>query len=60
MLARYDGDDKQTLNEKVILLKARSLADSGQSQSALFMMEGLDNTDDVLRLRVDTAWDAGD
>jgi tetratricopeptide (TPR) repeat protein len=60
MLMRYDDADKSMLNQKVILLKARSLADSGQSQSALFMTEGLDDTDDVLRLRVDTAWDAGD
>jgi len=60
MLRPYKGDDKSILNQKTILLKARSLADSGQSQQALFMTEGLDDTDDVLRLRVDTAWDAGD
>ena len=60
MLMRYKGEDKPALNQKTILLKARSLADSGQSQQALFMTEGLDDTDDVLRLRVDTAWNAGD
>lgn len=60
MMMPYDGDNKDDLYEKIVLLKARALSDMGQADDALFMTEGLPNTDDVLRLRVDTAWRAGD
>lgn len=59
MIADYRGDNKNDLNEKIVLLKARALSDSGDVDDALFIMDALPDTDDVLRLRVDTAWRAG-
>lgn len=59
MIGKYRGDDKAELNSKIVLLKARSLAETGQPEQALFMTEGLDDTDDVIRLRIDTAWKTG-
>jgi len=56
MISIYRGDDKDDLNSKIVLLKARALADTGEAEQALFMTEGLDDTDDVIRLRIDTAW----
>ena len=60
MLSNYSGEDKDDMNQKVVLLKARALADTGDYNRALFMTEGLDDTADVLRLRIDTAWRAGE
>ncbi len=59
MMALYRGDDKDDLNAQIVLLKAKSFSELGDPQRALFMMEGLDDTDDVIRLRVETAWRAG-
>lgn len=59
MIGDYVGDDKNELNNKIVLLKARALAETGQAEQALFMTEGLDDTDDVIRLRIDTAWKTG-
>lgn len=60
MVFKYSGDDKDMFNEKIVMLKARALSDTGQANKALFMMEGLPDTDEILRLRVDTAWKAGE
>jgi tetratricopeptide (TPR) repeat protein len=59
MIAPYTGEDKDELLSKIVLLKARSYSDSGEPETALFMTEGLDDSDDVIRLRVDTAWRSG-
>lgn len=59
MLGPYRGTDKDELNSRVVLLKAKALAEVGEPQRALFMTEGLDDTDDVVKLRVDTAWRSG-
>jgi len=56
MMAPYRGEDKDLLNNKIVLLRARGLAETGNPEQALFMTEGLDDTDDVIRLRIDTAW----
>ncbi len=59
MVAEYDGEDKREMNRQIVLLKANGLADTGQPEQALFMTEGLDDTDEVIRLRIDTAWKTG-
>ncbi|PCI01589.1 MAG: hypothetical protein COB76_00875 [Alphaproteobacteria bacterium] len=59
MMALYDGGGQDDFHEKIIMLKARAFSDMGQAENALFMMEGLPDTDDTLRLRVDTAWKSG-
>jgi tetratricopeptide (TPR) repeat protein len=59
MIAAYKGDAIADVNEKIVLLRAKALADTGEPQQALFMTEGLDDTDDVIRLRIDTAWRTG-
>jgi len=56
MIAAYRGEDKDELNSKIVLLKARGYSDTGNPKQALFMTEGLADTDDVIRLRIDTAW----
>lgn len=60
MMASYTGDDKAELNSQIVLRKAKALSELGQPQQALFMTEGLNDTDDVIRLRVDTAWRSGE
>jgi tetratricopeptide (TPR) repeat protein len=60
MLRVFDGESKEGFNQKVIMLKARSFADMGQYEAALFMTEGLPDTIDVLSLRIDTAWAGGE
>lgn len=59
MIRRYDGEGGDDLNAKIVLLKARAYSDNDEADKALFIMEGLPDTDDLLRLRVDTAWRAG-
>jgi hypothetical protein len=59
MMMDYDGEEKDDLHEKIVMLKARTFSDLGETENALFIMEGLPDTDDVLRLRVDTAWRSG-
>jgi len=53
------SEDINTYREKSVMLKARALSEQGQMDLALGMLEDLPETDDVLRLRVDTAWRAG-
>lgn len=53
------GPEVDAYNEKAVMLKARALSDQGQAENALFMLEGLPETNEVLRLRVDTAWRDG-
>jgi len=59
MMAKYQGDDKGDFHQDIVLLKAKVASDIGDPEKALFMTEGLDDTDDVIRLRVDTAWRSG-
>ena len=59
MMAQYRGDDKSDLNNQIILRKAKAYSELGEPERALFMTEGLSDTDDVTRLRVDTAWRSG-
>jgi len=59
MMAAYSGEDKDDMHRQIVLLKAKALADTGEPQQALFMTEGLDDTDEVIRLRIDTAWKTG-
>ncbi len=59
MISQYTGENKNELLSKIVLLKARSYSDSGEPETALFMTEGLDDSEDVIRLRVDTAWRSG-
>ncbi len=59
MMKAYQGEDKGDINRRIVLLKAKGLADTGDPQQALFMTEGLDDTDEVIRLRIDTAWKTG-
>ena len=59
MMGPYRGEDKDELNNRIVLYKARALSESGEPQKALFMTEGLDDTDDVIKLRIDTAWRSG-
>jgi hypothetical protein len=60
MVAKYRGEDKDDINQRIVLLKARALAKTGNPKQALFMTEGMDDTDDVIRLRIDTAWRTGE
>lgn len=58
-LRRDVTENSDEYHEKAVMLKARALSEQGQTDRALFMLEGLPDTDDILRLRVDTAWRAG-